>query len=123
MRAGGRADEPWPTHPDGSVKIAYCINHGLHGQRQSCFECNGPVKQVPMVSVSRAKQALEDKEKERVRSSLKALRLEAQLHTVRVLIEDIDKVVKVGDWTKVESKRDIIGKLVDEALAAMGGRR
>lgn len=31
------------------VLIARCPEHGLHGQRDTCFECGGPVEQVAMV--------------------------------------------------------------------------
>lgn len=31
------------------VYIARCPEHGLHGQRDECFVCGGPVEQVPMV--------------------------------------------------------------------------
>ena len=31
------------------VYIARCPEHGLHGQRDSCFVCGGPVEQVPFV--------------------------------------------------------------------------
>lgn len=34
------------------VHIASCPIHGLHGERTSCFECGGPVQQVPMVPVT-----------------------------------------------------------------------
>lgn len=32
-----------------AVNIARCPVHGLHGARATCFECAGPVEQVPMV--------------------------------------------------------------------------
>lgn len=31
------------------VKVARCPEHGLHGQRETCFDCGGPVEQVEMV--------------------------------------------------------------------------
>lgn len=31
--------------------IARCPEHGLHGERASCFVCGGPVEQVQMVEV------------------------------------------------------------------------
>lgn len=31
------------------VNIARCTEHGLHGCRARCFECERPVEQVPMV--------------------------------------------------------------------------
>ena len=34
------------------VLIARCPEHGLHGERQECFVCGGPVEQVPMVALS-----------------------------------------------------------------------
>lgn len=30
------------------TKIARCAEHGLHGQRDDCFVCRGPVEQVEM---------------------------------------------------------------------------
>lgn len=30
------------------VYIAECPEHGLHGEREDCFVCGGPVEQVPM---------------------------------------------------------------------------
>lgn len=32
-----------------SVNIARCPTHGLHGCRDRCFECGGPVEQIAMV--------------------------------------------------------------------------
>lgn len=43
--------EPTPA-PLGVVNVAWCPEHGLHGQRTQCHVCGGPVEQVPMVSVS-----------------------------------------------------------------------
>lgn len=34
----------WPT-----IYVAHCPEHGLHGQRTSCFECSGRVDRVPLV--------------------------------------------------------------------------
>lgn len=33
---------------DRTVKIAYCSQHGLHGERDTCFECGAPTVVVPM---------------------------------------------------------------------------
>lgn len=33
----------------GVHEIAYCSEHGLHGERDDCFECGRWVEQVPMV--------------------------------------------------------------------------
>jgi hypothetical protein len=35
-----------------SVFIARCPEHGLHGDRQDCFECGGSVEQVEMVEAA-----------------------------------------------------------------------
>lgn len=35
--------------PVASAHIAYCPEHGLHGERPDCFVCGGPVEQVLMV--------------------------------------------------------------------------
>lgn len=32
--------------------IARCPEHGLHGQRETCFECGAPVEQVAMVAAA-----------------------------------------------------------------------
>jgi hypothetical protein len=32
-----------------SVKIARCPEHGLHGERDTCFVCGGPVEQVDVI--------------------------------------------------------------------------
>jgi hypothetical protein len=37
------------THSESAVHIARCPEHGLHGERDECFVCGGPVEQVPMV--------------------------------------------------------------------------
>lgn len=34
------------------VTIARCPKHGLHGRRDFCFDCNGPVEQVAMLPVA-----------------------------------------------------------------------
>lgn len=36
-------------HFDRRCSIAYCPEHGLHGERQECFVCGGPVERVEMV--------------------------------------------------------------------------
>lgn len=38
--------------PPGIVDVARCPEHGLHGQRDTCFECGGPVEQVAMIDVA-----------------------------------------------------------------------
>lgn len=35
-----------------TVLVARCPEHGLHGCRETCFECGGPVEQVPMTEVA-----------------------------------------------------------------------
>jgi hypothetical protein len=35
------------------VYVARCSEHGLHGCRDTCFECGEPVEQVPMVELER----------------------------------------------------------------------
>lgn len=40
------------------VKIARCPEHGLHGCRETCFECGGPVEQVDLVDASELKDLL-----------------------------------------------------------------
>lgn len=36
--------------------IARCAKHGLHGERQVCFVCGGPVEQVAMVLAAEAQR-------------------------------------------------------------------
>lgn len=45
--------EPAPQEFPGAVLIARCPEHGLHGERDECFECGGAVDQVEMVEVAR----------------------------------------------------------------------
>jgi hypothetical protein len=35
----------------GTSHIAYCPEHGLHGERDTCFACGGPVLQIPMRAI------------------------------------------------------------------------
>ncbi len=32
-----------------TIKVARCPRHGIHGQRDRCFVCDGPVEQVELV--------------------------------------------------------------------------
>ncbi len=32
-----------------AAHIAWCPDHGLHGERTACFVCGGPVAQLPMI--------------------------------------------------------------------------
>lgn len=41
-----------PGDPGIIVQIARCPDHGLHGSRETCFECGGPVEQIAMVPVN-----------------------------------------------------------------------
>jgi len=45
-----RVREVQPS-PQEIYFIARCPVHGLHGERTECFECGGPVEQVPMREV------------------------------------------------------------------------
>ena len=38
---------------EGVANIAWCPEHGLHGARDTCFECGKPVEQIPMLEVGR----------------------------------------------------------------------
>ena len=42
-------DEVYAPAP---IEIARCPQHGLHGARETCFECGGPVEQIRVVPVS-----------------------------------------------------------------------
>jgi hypothetical protein len=33
----------------GAAEVAWCPEHGLHGQRTTCHVCDGPVEQVTMM--------------------------------------------------------------------------
>lgn len=39
------------------VHIALCAEHGLHGERDECFVCGGPVEQVPMIYAEQLERA------------------------------------------------------------------
>jgi hypothetical protein len=43
-----------------SVFIARCPEHGLHGDRQDCFECGGSVEQVEMVEAAKLTRYMEE---------------------------------------------------------------
>lgn len=45
MQDGRSGAEKWAGE---TVNIAYCPEHGLHGARDTCFECGKPVEQIPM---------------------------------------------------------------------------
>lgn len=45
------------SQPD-SFNIARCPEHGLHGRRDSCFECGGPVEQVTVVAEREIREAI-----------------------------------------------------------------
>jgi hypothetical protein len=38
----------------GRADIAWCPEHGLHGERAECFLCGKPVEQIPMVPADEA---------------------------------------------------------------------
>lgn len=40
-----------PERWTGPADIAWCEEHGLHGARDRCFECDKPVEQIRMVSI------------------------------------------------------------------------
>jgi hypothetical protein len=40
------------SHLITPVPIAWCPEHGLHGQRSECHESGGPVEQVQMVHLT-----------------------------------------------------------------------
>jgi hypothetical protein len=42
------------------VTIARCPQHGLHGARQTCFACGGPVEQVAFVPAERLRAVEEE---------------------------------------------------------------
>lgn len=50
----GPEHEPWT----GQANIAWCPEHGLHGARDTCFECGEPVEQIPMVPLAEVQGAI-----------------------------------------------------------------
>lgn len=53
-----------------TVTIARCPEHGLHGDREECFVCGGPVEQVRIVpiddeAIDRASRALFERDVKR----------------------------------------------------------
>jgi hypothetical protein len=45
---------PGYGHGVPSTLVAYCSEHGLHGERSECFVCGGEVEQVAMVAAEDA---------------------------------------------------------------------
>ena len=41
-----------------AVRVSRCPEHGLHGDRPTCFACAGPVERVEMVALDDALTAL-----------------------------------------------------------------
>lgn len=41
---------------DPVVLVARCPTHGLHGLRQQCYVCDGPVEQVPMLPLEEMRE-------------------------------------------------------------------
>lgn len=48
------AEHPW----SGPADIAYCPEHGLHGERDHCFACGKPVQQIRMIPADDAQAAV-----------------------------------------------------------------
>jgi hypothetical protein len=48
----------------GAVLIARCPTHGLHGERDACYVCGGPVEQVVMVPVFEHQAAVAERDAE-----------------------------------------------------------
>lgn len=42
------------------ANVALCPEHGLHGDRNRCFVCNGNVKQIKMISLDELEEFLKD---------------------------------------------------------------
>lgn len=47
----GETDKEEREEWTGPADIAWCPEHGLHGARDTCFECGKPVKQIRMIPV------------------------------------------------------------------------
>lgn len=41
------------------IAIARCPTHGLHGARETCFQCGGPVEQAGVIPVERVRPLYE----------------------------------------------------------------
>lgn len=86
----------WPTNPDGSVNIARCPEHGLHGARDECFECGKPVEQIPMVPVWRAEKA--EAEVEKLRGASREV---VRVATDPILHEQTIPLRRTGAWNRL----------------------
>lgn len=53
VRAVEAVQDRWSADEPLTVEVARCPEHGLHGRRDTCFECGGPVEQVPMLQLGR----------------------------------------------------------------------
>lgn len=56
----------------GPFFVARCPEHGVHGQRETCFECGGSVKQITVVPVA-ASVSMSEAASDRLRAALAVL--------------------------------------------------
>lgn len=77
--------------PDfGVVTIAWCPEHGLHGGRETCFDCGGEVVRVPMWQTTRGD--LED----RVRALRREVNRCGGVVRTRWVLERLDNLFNEG---------------------------
>lgn len=80
-----------------AVLIARCPVHGLHGERDSCHVCGGPVEQVEMVPLSDLREewgvAYEQEDGEPIRMSKWGSE-----ETARLLYEAVYASRAQGSW-------------------------
>lgn len=85
-----------------AVNIARCPEHGLHGERDECFVCGGPVEQVRMVVVPTHPDGhptwtrLDDEQKRWLN--------EVWDDTVVPALEEVDRMQKRVDEARLEAQ-------------------
>lgn len=87
--------------------FARCPEHGLHGERDDCFVCSGPVEHVPMVTAEQFR------------------RVQAQRDELRQVIKD-HRATVVTSWDARAEKdpaNHALWSAVDEMAATQAGGR
>jgi hypothetical protein len=73
---------PLPEADGDVITIAKCSTHGLHGCRNVCFECDGPVEQVAMIPLAEHREVWAE-------AARNALRWRKRAEALEDAIEDL----------------------------------
>lgn len=104
------------TWGDDAAGIAYCPEHGLHGERDECFVCHRLVEQVQMVPVHTAAKAWRALERVRDRWISHALEMAHRVRDIReeLLIAEFDLSVAQAERDEgVEFFREVLKECMD----------